>query len=433
MPTCLKEDKPVWHDMFLLFPWLDTKSKKQNMSQTSTNNDSPLPTTNDSNLENDHDTSFPPSNPKSPMSTSSLPTIDKSSSANRLRRPKDSAFTQQRLPGWHPILTPYNVLPTLIILSLIFIPLGGIILASSVSLQEYWLDYTDCLNRAPNGSFAEIPGDSSIKWRNAGDGVCEMAFSVTKDIEGPVYLYYRLTNYFQNNRMYAKSVDWGQLKGKAQGRRELSTCAPLVGPSSEDNSVVYYPCGLIANSMFSDVIGDLKRSDQVEYKFSDKGIAWPSDLAKYNTTTYTLDQIRPPPYWTNHSNYVDQATGTYKSIPELNQDERFMVWMRTASFPTFRKLYGIHSGSLPAGDYTLSIKSTFDVRSFSGTKTIIIANGSWIGGKNLALGIAYAIVGGLFFLLGIGFLVRHFVKPRRLGDTRYLSWASQEDYCRCNS
>lgn len=297
-----------------------------------------------------------------------------------------------------------------------------------MGLQEYWLDYTDCLDKAPTGSFADIPGDSSIKWRNAGEGVCEVRFSVTKDIEGPVYLYYRLTNYFQNNRMYAKSVNWAQLKGKARGRRELSSCAPLVGPNSEDSSVVYYPCGLIANSMFSDVIGDLKKSDQdtVEYKFSDKGIAWPSDLAKYNKTAYTLDRIRPPPYWTSHSKYVDKATGMYTSIPALEQDERFMVWMRTASFPTFRKLYGIHWGSLPAGNYTLSIRSNFDVSSFSGTKTIIIANGSWIGGKNLALGIAYTIVGGLFFLLGIGFLVRHFMKPRRLGDTRYLSWATRK-------
>ena len=43
----------------------------------------------------------------------------------------DSAFRQQRLPAWQPILTPYNVIPTLFVLALVFIPLGTVFLIFS--------------------------------------------------------------------------------------------------------------------------------------------------------------------------------------------------------------------------------------------------------------------------------------------------------------
>ena len=37
----------------------------------------------------------------------------------------DTAFKQQRLKAWQPILTPRTVLPTFFLLGLIFIPLGA--------------------------------------------------------------------------------------------------------------------------------------------------------------------------------------------------------------------------------------------------------------------------------------------------------------------
>ena len=51
----------------------------------------------------------------------------------------DSAFTQQRLFGWQPILTPYNVLPVLFILGLIFVPLGVVFLTASMGVIKYFI------------------------------------------------------------------------------------------------------------------------------------------------------------------------------------------------------------------------------------------------------------------------------------------------------
>jgi hypothetical protein len=43
----------------------------------------------------------------------------------------DTAFKQQRLKAWQPILTPKTVLPTFFIVGIIFAPLGGLLFHAS--------------------------------------------------------------------------------------------------------------------------------------------------------------------------------------------------------------------------------------------------------------------------------------------------------------
>lgn len=64
----------------------------------------------------------------------------------------------------------------------------------------------------------------------------------------------------------------------------------------------------------------------------------------------------------------------------------------------------------------------FDVAKFGGTKSIVISKVSFLGGKNSFLGSAYIVVGTICIALGIAFLARHMIKPRKLGDHTYLSW-----------
>ncbi len=311
------------------------------------------------------------------------------------------------------------MIPLLIGLGIIFIPLGITFLSTSNSVQEYFFDYTNCLSLAPS-EFAQSP-TGTFEWRKTDEGQCEVRFKVAKEMEGPVLQYYRLTNYYQNQRLYVRSVNWDQLKGKPLERDALSECSPLIGPDS-DKSAVYYPCGLIANSMFSDRFGPMIQVDsKKEYSFPPNGIAWPSDSRRYGKTSYTLDQIRPPPFWAK-SDLVD-SDGKYKSIPDLNTDERFQVWMRVAGLPTFRKPYGKHQGSIPSGSYTVLIDAkNFEVKSYGGTKALVISTTSWMGGKNPALGIIYTVTGTVFLLFAILFLVKHMWRPRALGDVSYLSW-----------
>ena len=55
-------------------------------------------------------------------------------------------------------------------------------------------------------------------------------------------------------------------------------------------------------------------------------------------------------------------------------------------------------------------------------KLIVISTTSWFGGQNVFLGILYVIVGALWMVLAILFFVNNNLSPRKLADTRCLSW-----------
>jgi hypothetical protein len=106
-------------------------------------------------------------------------------------------------------------------------------------------------------------------------------------------------------------------------------------------------------------------------------------------------------------------------------NEHFIVWMRTAGLPTFRKLYGKIDKSLKKGDMlTFQISANFEVDSFGGSKSIVISNLGEFGGKNSFLGISYIVVGSVSLLLGVLFALKQAISPRTLGDTRYLAWSN---------
>lgn len=68
-------------------------------------------------------------------------------------------------------------------------------------------------------------------------------------LNAPIFLYYKLTNFYQNHRKYVKSLSYNQLHGDVISVGDAaSSCAPI---GDAGNGKVYYPCGLIANSMFN--------------------------------------------------------------------------------------------------------------------------------------------------------------------------------------
>ena len=245
---------------------------------------------------------------------------------------------------------------------------------------------------------------------------------------GPVFVYYKLTNYYQNNRLYAKSFSAEQLGGKPLTVAQLaSSCDPLVG----DGSTPYYPCGLIANSFFSDIFFDLKTESGSAIAIGDKFISWPADQSAYKQAGYeSPSDVLPPPSWLKFpeelkAKYSIGADGKYTALPDLSGDERFINWMKVAGFPTFRKLYGRIDATLEKGKYTLLINSNYDVNSFGGTKSVVLSTTTWAGGENSALGWSFIVVGGILLALGIFFLGMFMMSPRKVGDVSYLSWYNE--------
>jgi hypothetical protein len=343
------------------------------------------------------------------------------------RKPENTAFKQQRLKAWQPILTPKTVIPTLFLIGFIFVPLGAVFYTATSNVSELIFDYTDCPAGGP-------PPENVASWTfNNSTLICTIRFNIAKSFNAPVFIYYRLTNFYQNHRKYVRSFSEAQLRGEAVSAADLAySCEPL--DVDKVTNVIYYPCGLIANSFFSDVIGTpINRSDfsitnlstGTQITFSSSGISWASDKTKYGISNYDINKISPPPAWVGKT-YAGKVLGKYWNETGLLfnplEDLHFQVWMRTAGFPTFRKLYGKSNLNLEPGDYSIEIRYNFQTHSFQGTKHIVFSTTSWLGGKNNFMGIAYMTTGIISVILGIIFLLINHFHPRKLGDHTFLSW-----------
>ncbi|PVF97148.1 Lem3/Cdc50 [Serendipita vermifera] len=323
------------------------------------------------------------------------------------------------------------------------------------TITQITLDYTDCFNAGANftssrSEFVDMPSSaydyqlqdpkqsfakpqwsfqllsSTAQPDPTARNQCRLRFELPSDLKHPVFIYYKMTNFFQNHRRYVQSLDVDQLKGKAVSASTLNkgNCRPL-GHDPDDDKKAIYPCGLIANSMFNDTINSpvlINGSTNTTYSFSSKGIAWPGERRKYVAKPgyASLTEIVPPPNWRDRypNGYTEE-----NPPPNLAEDEHFHNWMRTAGLPTFSKLYGRNDGEdMKAGTYEIDIYMNFPVKQYGGTKSIVISTVSWIGGKNPFLGYAYVAAAGLFLLLAAIGLVWHCLKPRKLGDMNLLSW-----------
>lgn len=196
---------------------------------------------------------------------------------------------------------------------------------------------------------------------------CHIQFYLPDRIKPPVLLYYQLTNFYQNHRRYVQSFDQNQLKGTFQDNKTISgsDCDPLRTGKLHANDTVskpFYPCGLIANSMFNDTFlppvwlnpsGSDSGSTNITYNFTNNGIAWSSDAALYGKSPYTYDQVIPPPNW--RLRYPNGYNADF-DFPDLKTWEEFQVWMRTAGLPTFSKL-ALHNNNetMEIGRYEITV------------------------------------------------------------------------------
>lgn len=158
----------------------------------------------------------------------------------------------------------------------------------------------------------------------------------------------------------------------------------------------------------------LDGASNTSYAFSEKNIAWHGIAKSYvNKPQWpeSPQDVLPPPNW------AERYPNGYTEWPQLKDDEHFQVWMRVAALPTFRKLWGRNDKDvMVAGTYEIQANMNYPVKQFSGTKSIVISTVSWIGGKQPFLGWAYVAAAILCVVLSLAGLIRHLIKPRKLGD-----------------
>lgn len=310
------------------------------------------------------------------------------------------------------------MLPTFFIIGVAFIPVGVALLYFSDAVNEIVIDYTHCWkNDATNSTTcAEFINTPEGKIQGC---QCDIPFGLEKDFNGKVYMYYGLSNYYQNHRRYVKSRDDDQLLGRLSGAPS-SDCAPF-DKDSEGKPIA--PCGAIANSLFSDEL-TLKYGSQAVPVIR-TGIAWPSDRKiKFKNPSGNLQDalkgyVRPLA-WTKDLWELDPNTEHGDNNGFQNED--LIVWMRTAALPSFRKLYrridhrvDPFMNGLRKGNYTLTVNYSYSVSAFDGSKKFILSTTSLLGGKNPFLGIAYIVVGCICLLLGIVLLITH-IKCSKSGE-----------------
>lgn len=359
-------------------------------------------------------------------------TNDIQETMHKSNRPPNTAFRQQRLKSWQPILLPQSVLPILILIACIFAPIGFGLIVSSNNVQDLSIDYSECSTLATN-DLEQIPSKYtkyhfkkhvSVKpaWRlidSEGELTCQLQFEIPHEIKKNIYIYYRLKNFYQNHRKYVDSFDHRQLRGKALKWEDLSTnCKPLRGV--DDKAI--YPCGLIANSMFNDTFSKVlvgTDDETNDYQLTNKNIAWSIDRHRYKKTHYNASDIVPPPNWTKM--FPDGYTED--NIPDLHTWEEFQVWMRTAPLPKFYKLaLKNETVHLPKGNYSIDIGLNYPTSIFGGSKSFVLTTTGVVGTRNLSLGIVYVIVAGLCALFALIFIIKVTFQPRAMGDHAYLNF-----------
>ena len=236
-------------------------------------------------------------------------------------------------------------------------------------MNEKKIDYTNCFvgGKGPKTCAQAIEEQPGSKCE------CVLEFDLAKNFDRDVFVYYSLTNYYQNHRRYVKSRDDKQLLGFRE--YPSADCYPFQYKEVENKTSnrterrAIAPCGAIANSLFNDTfeIGwfNTSRSKFSPVPLLQTGIAWATDKgAKFrNPKGKTLqDAFRgyeKPFNWQKSVWELDSSTESNNGY----MNEAFIVWMRTAALPTFRKLYARikHSSDpdyhkhLPKGKYRVTI------------------------------------------------------------------------------
>ena len=306
-------------------------------------------------------------------------------------RLKNSKFKQQKLPGWRPVPTITSTTIIFFCFGVVFIILGIVILIFSNKIEEISYRY-----------------DEECK----GKPICKIVLKVEKDMETNIMVYYQLDGFYQNHRRYVKSKSDDQLNGKDisyEAMKDSQDCDPVitnrdmnknysVTGSNLTQDDVAIPCGLIAKSYFNDnftkwsiksKFGDDEPPEIINV--NEKDIAWKADKElKYKNVDL-------------NKQWIDMT------------DEHFIVWMRPAGLPNFRKLWGrITDKALKAGsEIEVEIENKFDVSSFNGKKYLILSTVNAFGGKNSFLGISYIVLGGISIVLAIIFIIGYNVHSKK--------------------
>ena len=286
---------------------------------------------------------------------------------------KQSKFKQQKLPGWRHYPSMLNAILFFFSIGILSIGIGVALFLFSEDIVEEEFDYYN--------------NQSSF------------VYNISKDMKADIMVYYKVYNFYQNNRRFMNSRSEDQLRGKNITKNDMEDrheCDPIISNENLninlsidnlDGKELANPCGLLARSfiLFNDKF-TFSFINGTEIPINDTNIA-----RKYDIDNYKSSNSSKP--WTNI------------------EDEHFLVWMRPSPFANFTKLYGrINRTLYKDTQIKITIESgkyfnetEFQISNIN--KTIVLATVNSFGGKNNELALSYGIFGLACIVLGISFII----------------------------
>eukprot|EP00457_Paulinella_chromatophora_P004733 gb/GEZN01004746.1/.p1 GENE.gb/GEZN01004746.1/~~gb/GEZN01004746.1/.p1 ORF type:complete len:604 (-),score=42.77 gb/GEZN01004746.1/:32-1843(-) len=336
-----------------------------------------------------------------------------------LMRDHDSYFKQQKFHVWVPRLTPRSVICTFLFLASWCLVMSFLLFQAQTNVVEVQTRYdnlkpSSCRNATPVGSEAA--------------SICELTIEIKEDMPAPIFLYYKIVDFYQSHQNYVKSRDEKQIRGVEEYDPEdgnaLDHCEPMI--KYEDMERKYrgaayntsfenrymYPCGLIAYTMFTDTFtnprvcnSDLHTFNTTKQcldcecltgnNYQKEGIAWDTDLEK----RFKQRTLRA---------YETSMNPRGFQMPPVD-DEDFVVWMRCAHLPTFYKVHRkILDRGLKKGEFLhLTVLDSFPTYLWQGQKWVVLTTLSWVGSSDLVLLDAHVVLGVLSILAALFFLINY--------------------------
>ncbi|XP_054433220.1 cell cycle control protein 50C-like [Pteronotus mesoamericanus] len=337
--------------------------------------------------------------------------MDRTSQSCRSRLPDSTALKQQRLPAYRLQLSATKVLSGFFATGAFCLGIGIVLILSAKSIKEIEINYTNiCAN------CAELR-ENAINFDK--ECTCSIPFYLPDPMQGNVYMYYKLYGFHQNLYRYSLSRSNIQLMGKDV--KNVGNCDSF---RNTRNGTPICPCGAIANSIFNDTIillYNLNSSIYIKVPMLSSGITWWTDkFIKFqnpysNNLPSAFAGTAKPPYWPKPIYELDEEDSGNNGF--INED--FIVWMRTAAFPTFKKLHRRlnriqhFTEGLPAGNYSFHITYNFPVTGFHGEKSVVLSTLTWSGGSSLFLGLAYTVTGAMTWLASFSMMAIHLMQKER--------------------
>jgi hypothetical protein len=256
--------------------------------------------------------------------------------------------------------------------------------------------------------------DATERCRNLTE--CDIPVYIPTDMKPPIWLQYRLTNFYQNYNSYFISRDSMQLRGLSDSSECLvdGSNSYGIGVSSSNNETLS-PCGLFAQSLFNDSYEIIQR-DNCTCDFVPSGFQCEEETCVHREPTLIRDDLGyDEDFYANHESYPNELNTLYlhDRFPEDVVSSElgvksmgFVTWMRAAAFSEFKKpvakMQVLGVSKLEANtEITIRVNSRYPVENFRGTKSIVLFSGQGLRNNNVCLSLWCFLFAGFCFVFAI--------------------------------